>query len=955
MSYFYLSACHHASTGGVARIAAWRVHYGAASIPCVVELTPQAFAERWSKSTLSERSASQQHFLDLCRMLGQPTPVEADPEGNFYTFERYVKKTGGETGDKGFADVWYRDHFAWEYKGKHKDLAAAYNQLLLYREDLENPPLLVVSDMERYEMHTNFTGTVKKVYRFSNAELPEPENLKVLRALFEDPNSLRPARTVEGVTEEAARRFAQLADGLREQGVEPRRAAHFLNKLLFCLFAEDIGLLPKGLFTKVAERTQRNPGRFSQYIGDLFDAMATGGDFLLEDIPHFDGGLFSDRDVVPLIQHELEVLTEAARLDWGSVEPAIFGTLFERSMDPSQRARLGAHYTSHEDILAVVEPVLMAPLRREWEQVREKAEAEAEKARAFSGGAATQALRRAESLLYGFAEKLRGVRVLDPTCGSGNFLYVSLKELLDLEKEVSAFAGKVGLTPFFPGVRPEQLYGIETSPYAHELAQVAIWIGYLQWMVENGFGTRQEPILGPMTNILKIDALIAREDGQLREPEWPEADVIVGNPPFLGGKRLRTELEDGYVDDLFALYRDRVPREADLVCYWFERAREQIELGKAKRAGLLATNSIRGGANRHVLQRIKESGNIFFAESDRPWIQDGAAVRVSMVGFDDGTEEERVLDGTPVATINADLTGALDLTQARQLPENLGIAFMGDTKGGPFDIPPEVARQMLAATGNPNGRPNSDVVRPWVNGLDVTRRSRDMYIIDFGTEMSLEEAALYEVPFEYVNEHVRPKREKSRTTRSEWWLHERPRVEMRRALARLPRFLGTPRVAKHRLFVWFDGATLPDSQIIAFALSDDYSFGVLHSRAHELWALRMGTSLEDRPRYTPTTCFETFPFPEPTGEQRAEISEVARRLDELRRNWLNPEGISETELKKRALTKLYNARPTWLANAHERLDRAVFAAYGWTFDLPDEEILKNLLALNMERSKRRAE
>ena len=275
---------------------------------------------------------------------------------------------------------------------------------------------------------------------------------------------------------------------------------------------------------------------------------------------------------------------------------------------------------------------------------------------------------------------------------------------------------------------------------------------------------------------------------------------------------------------------------------------------------------------------------------------------------------------------------------------------MGDTKGGPFDIPGDLARRMLAAKGNPNGRPNSDVVRPWANGLDITRRPRDVWIVDFGTGMSLEDAALYEAPFEYVNEHVRPKREASRSTRAEWWLHERPRVDMRHALDGVQRFLGTPTVAKHRLFVWLDGTTVPDHQIIAFALADDYFFGVLHSKAHELWALRMGTSLEDRPRYTPTTCFDTFPFPEPTDEQRAEIAEEARRLDGLRRNWLDPEGASDAELKKRTLTNLYNLRPTWLANAHARLDAAVFAAYGWPQDVADEEILKNLLALNLERS-----
>ncbi len=348
----------------------------------------------------------------------------------------------------------------------------------------------------------------------------------------------------------------------------------------------------------------------------------------MEDIKHFNGGLFEDAEALPLEAEELRVLIEAARLDWQSVEPAIFGTLFERSLDPAQRAKLGAHYTSREDILTVLEPVLMAPLRREWDDVKAQAQTEAERAAAESGRKAVNAYRRAEELLSGFAERLRKVNVLDPACGSGNFLYVSLNELLDLEKEVSTFAGTIGLTPFFPGVSPDQLYGIETSPYAHELAQVVVWIGYLQWSIENGFGTPPEPILGPMTNIVEMDAILDRQDGQLQEPEWPEADVIVGNPPFLGGSNVRGELGDEYVTDLWKLYESRVPAGADLVCYWFERSREQIEAGKAKRAGLLATNSIRGGSNRRVLERIKQTGDIFFGESDRPWILNGAAVRV---------------------------------------------------------------------------------------------------------------------------------------------------------------------------------------------------------------------------------------------------------------------------------------------------------------------------------------
>ena len=579
-------------------------------------LTPQEFANRWSKSGLSERSGSQQHFLDLCRMLGHKTPVEADPEGDFFTFEKGVTKTGtGSTGDgkdgkggagKGFADVFYRDRFALEYKGKHKDLAAAYDQLLKYREDLENPPLLVVCDMDRFEIHTNFTRSAKKVYSFSNAELPEPENLKILRALFEDPDSLRPERTPEGVTEEAAAKFATLADGLRARGVDPERAAHFLNKLLFCLFAEDVEILPRGLFSRVAERTRNDPERFAQYAGDLFSSMSEGGDFLLEDIRHFNGGLFADAEVVPLEPKEIKLLAEAGRLDWGSVEPAIFGTLFERSLDPSQRAQLGAHYTSRADILEIVEPVLMAPLRRKWEQVQGEVQEVSEKMHPTDRAPRNRSLRRMNEKIVGFLEELRSVRVLDPACGSGNFLYVSLKRLLELEKEVATFSEKMGTGHFFPEVSPEQLHGIETSTYAHELAQVSIWIGYLQWLVDNGFGARREPVLGPMTNILEMDAILGQgENGELHEPEWPEADVIVGNPPFLGSRRMRPVLGDEYCDALKQIYTGRLDGLPDLICYWFEQARGEIDAGRTDRAGLIATNSIRGGSNRQVLQRIK--------------------------------------------------------------------------------------------------------------------------------------------------------------------------------------------------------------------------------------------------------------------------------------------------------------------------------------------------------------
>lgn len=447
------------------------------------------------------------------------------------------------------------------------------------------------------------------------------------------------------------------------------------------------------------------------------------------------------------------------------------------------------------------------------------------------------------------------------------------------------------------------------------------------------------------------------EPRAVSEPQWDAADVIVGNPPFLGSFKLRSELGDEYVEALFKLYSDRLP-VSDLCCYWFEKARAMIVEGKVKRVGLLATQAIRGGANRTVLERIKQGGNIFWAQSDRKWIQDGVAVHVSMIGFDNGVEKSCFLDNYPVKNINPDLTSLSDLTQAHALQENLMICFRPDEKGGPFDIDASTARNMLSAPLNPNRRSNSDVVRPYVNGRDITQRSENKWVIDFGDAMSKEEAALYELPFEYVKRVVKPVRDKSRNAREKeiWWIHRRPAPDMRKAVKNLSRYVVTPRVTKHRLFVWLDSKTIPDSATYAFAREDDYFFGVLHSKVHELWARATGTQLREAEsgfRYTPTSTFETFPFPRPNAKQKEAIALAAKELNEKREHWLNPykdepSAIHE-DLKKRTLTNLYNEMPTWLQLAHEKLDHAVLDAYGWAHDISDDDILAKLLAENLKR------
>ena len=932
-------------------------------------LSPQEFVTRWKQMALTERASSQSHFIDLCRLLGQPTPTEADPTGDTYAFERGVTKSSGKsTGRQGWADVWKRGYFAWEYKGKHGNLTKAYEQLQQYREALENPPLLVVCDLSTIEIHTNFTNTVKQITRLSLEDLLDPHKLDILRRVFSDPEALRVnAATTAEVTEKAASEFAKLGEVLRRRGADPTQAAHFLIRLLFCLFAEDIGLLPPNLFSRLVENSKSRPyAVFEQRLGQLFAAMRTGGSFGSDDILYFNGGLFDDDRVLDLGSDGLEILNRASKLDWSAIEPAILGTLFERTLDPAKRAQLGAHYTSRADILLIVEPVLMSPLRRKWqEEIQPKARELANRRdSATSAAQRTRFSNELASLLPGFADEVAQVQVLDPACGSGNFLYVALKQLLDLQKEVVIFGAEMGLSRFFPSVSPQQLHGIEVNEYAHELAQCTIWIGYIQWLRDNGFGQPDEPILKPIKSIVNMDAVLAFDEaGKPREPEWPKADIIIGNPPFLGDKKMRTELGNKYVEDLRGLYGSRIPGQSDLVCYRFEKARALIETKKVQRTGLIATQGIRGGANRTVLERIKQVGDIFFAYSDRNWILDGANVHVSLVGFDGGKENYKTLNGQEATFINSDLTSKADISSAARLEENAGLSFIGTQRTGPFDLSEQQAQQMLSATGNPNGRSNSDVIKPWINALDVTKRPRNMWIIDFGINMSVGEASEYEAPFEYVKVNVKPVRAEvhRKNHREKWWLFGETRPGMRKTITNLTRFIVVPMVSKYKVFVWIPKKIIPENLLVVIARDDDYFFGVLHSKVHELWARGQGTQLreaESGTRYTPTTTFETFPFPwppgkEPQGDAKVEaIGEAARELDRKRDNWLNPPDATEAELKKRTLTNLYNQRPTWLDLAHRKLDKAVLEAYGWPQDLSDEQILERLLALNLERASR---
>ena len=960
-------------------------------------MTPERFIALWQNNPLSERAGAQGHFDDLCDLLGVDKP--RDP--GHYCFERGAgKASGGE----GWADVWKRGHFGWENKRPGRDLRAALKQLTDYSLELENPPLLVVCDRERIEIHTAFTGYPDEPRTILIADLGQPEHLQTLRWIFTEPEKLRPVKSLAAITEEAAGQFGAVAETMRKRGLESQPVAHFLIQCLFCMFAEDEGLLPRGIFTGLLAKAAADPVRASNRLAALFGAMQSGGDYGDDTIAWFNGGLFATIAVPPLERADLAALQHAADMDWRNIDPSIFGTLFERGLNPAKRSQLGAHYTDPATIMRLIDPVIVRPLTAEWQAAKAAIVALLAKSKKQND----KAHKDASALFHTHLERLRNYRVLDAACGSGNFLYLALKSLKDLERRANTEAEALGLQRQVSiEVSPANVLGIELDAYAAELARVTVWIGEIQWMLRNGYPVSAQPILRPLDTIEHRDALIrVGADGTASEAEWPSCDAIVGNPPFLGGSKKRGELGDAYFDALANVFADGVPAGADLVCYWFEKARAQIAASKCSATGLVATNSIRGGANRKVLEHIVESSEIFEAWSDEGWINEGAAVRVSLVCFGTGAPGKQ-LDGGIVGRINSDLTAdGSDLTLACVLPENEGAWAYGSQEKGNFSLLPDEARRMLSLP-NPNGRPNSDVIKRAINARQLVQRREDDWVVDFGLDMSLENAALFEAPFALVQTQVAPARlagnDKSQAKR--WWLHARPSPKYRAALAKLPRVIATPCVSKHRVFVFLDRNEMADHRLAIITRADDVTFGILHSRFHELWSLRLCSWLGvgNDPAYTPTTTFETFPFPEHmtprdtapvipanAGIQAAEvertaahwtpasagvtaqaIAAAAQRLNQLRENWLNPpewtERIPEVvagyperivakpgfeaELKKRTLTNLYNARPAWLDNAHKTLDAAVAAAYGWadyTPAMPDEEILRRLLALNLE-------
>ncbi len=1029
-------------------------------------MTPQTFINKWGPSGpafhLNEEQGAQSHFLDLCELLGVPKPGSHDG----YVFEKKALVLGEA---RGYADVFKRGAFAWENKAPGKNLDAALKQLLNYSSALANPPLLVVCDRLSIRVQSQFTGHPSETFTVLLPELAQPEKLALLRRIWLDPESFRPKVTSRDITEVAAKSFATLADSLRRRGPAPAQdpegfqthaddVAHFLTQCLFCFFAEDVGLLPQRMFDGLVNNRRLTSDKLTSGMSNLFNVMRDGGMYGNDDIPWFNGGLFKTVNVPQLNVLDVTELRNAAALNWSAIDVSIFGTLFERGLDPSKRSQLGAHYTDPATIMRIIEPVLQRPLLQIWELVEQEIQGLMAKSRKKDDAA----YKKARIQFTDWLLRLQNFRVLDPACGSGNFLFLGLKALKDIEHQSHLAAAALGLDREADLVTgPHNMLGIELNEYAAELARVTVWIGEIQWRLAKGYDFKTNPVLEPLDNIECCDALLTwlpvslpplpgekndrlppplGEGGgggsprpQAIEATWPKASIVIGNPPFLGDKKMRAELGGDYTETLRSVYKGRVPGGADLVTYWFEKARKAIETQGLGAAGLVATQSVRAGANRKVLARVCEMTRIFEAWSDMPWVNDGAAVRVSLICFGWGGNGV-ILDGHHVLRIPADLggVGQTDLTTAVPMSENAGVAFQGPVKVGAFDISGEQARKWLRLP-NVNRKSNALVLRPWANGQDLARRSSDKWIVDFGAVMQEREASEFESPFAHVSLVVKPQRaaQNDQNRKRYWWRHGRSGEDYRAAVTDLARYVATPRVAKHRYFVWLSSQVWPDSRLYAIARADDATFGILSSRIHEAWSLENASmhGVGNDPTYNAKSCFETFPFPPglspaDTASQRTEavpgsqsphpsplpegegtkpagegansalipadlpapvrtaaipIAQAAHRLNTLRENWLNPPewtqrtpevvplGLTtspypdrivakpghEQDLAQRTLTKLYNQRPAWLSAAHQALDEAVATAYGWAdyrADMPDEEILKRLLALNLQRA-----
>ena len=1026
---------------------------------------PDSFINRWQGVAASELSTSQSFLIALCELLDLPRP-HPTPEQD-YMFERPITFSHGDgSTSAGRIDLYRRGAFILEAKkvrlGAHtrgfdEALLHARTQAERYARALPasegRPPFVVVVDVgQRIELYSEFSrsgGTYvpypdPRSHRIALEDLRRPEVRERLRKVWLDPLSLDPSRESARVTRDIADRLARLARSLEQAGHPAEAVAQFLMRCLFTMFAEDVRLLPEHAFRDLLARHREQPDIAMRMVAQLWRDMDAGGfsPVLAREVLRFNGKLFKQPDVLPLDAPQLDLLIEAARADWRHVEPAIFGTLLERALSPKDRHKLGAHYTPRAYVERLVLPTVIEPLRLEWSN------AQAAAGTLASVGKTDEAVAE----LLRFHHRLCTVRVLDPACGSGNFLYVTLEHLKRLEGEVLNALDELGHRQTglaLDGTRadarggetvdPHNLLGIELNPRAAAIAEVVLWIGYLQWH----FRTRGDvnppvPVIRDFQNIENRDAVLAydrveyvtdehgvpvsRWDGETmkvspvtgekvpdetarkpleryinpRKATWPDADFVVGNPPFIGNKRMRAALGDGYVEALRGAWAD-VPESADFVMYWWHYAAQLTRQGALERFGFITTNSIRQSFNRRVIEPHladkKQPLSLVFAIPDHPWVDtaDGAAVRIAMTvascrdrsGQSLAIATERAMDDGEISCeflvtrgrVYSDLRASVALVDAVPLAANMGLAFTGMYPlGQGFVVLPE---DESAATGSDHDVDN--VLKPFVIARDLTQKSRAAKVIDFHPRTVVEVRAEYPSLYQWVLNRVKPERDQNNDSaiREKWWLHARPRPELRAAISDLSRFILVPRTAKWFTFQFADVHTVPDSSVVALALDDPSHLGVLSSAVHLVWAVASGGRLGvgNDTRYQHQRTFNPFPFPDlhaadkfggpityaledgngPPGEFSTigeypsdRIRNLAEQLDAHRkRQQAAHPGLTLTGMYN-VLEKLRSGEPltpkerviheqglvSVLRQLHDELDEAVLHAYGWGDLLP---------------------
>ncbi|MBD1884272.1 class I SAM-dependent DNA methyltransferase [Microcoleus vaginatus] len=987
----------------------------------------ETFIKRWAGSSGNERANYQLFFAEMCDALGVDRPFDKGRIPNDpYCFDKDVKifhPSGKVT--PGFIDFYKAEHFLIEAKqggttsnkGTAKrgtntylrEMEKAFVQAIAYTRSLSSkPPFLLTCDIgDHFELWMGFTGDYGGYgarREIALMELQKADVFDLFVDIFSNPQQRNPEKIAARVTREVAADLAELAKRM-EANVDPQQVAQFLMRCIFTMFAEDVGLLKEHLFTQALEtRWILNPKTFKPEVEALWEAMNEGTSFGFHGkLLRFNGGLFAESQAFALTKAQLEVLLQAAKRDWCNVEPAIFGTLLERALDSRERSKLGAHYTPRSYVERLVKPVVMEPLGDRWIAVQ------AEVKQLLNAGESEPTAnqrKKARSVLEAFLTELQGVKILDPACGSGNFLYVTLDLLKGLESEVlrrlEDVTGAAQLRLDIAQVNPSQFLGIEINPRAAAIADLVIWIGYLQWHFRR-FGDIPpiEPVLREYNNIECRDAVLAYDGmepdvdaaGKVRtrwggrtikspvtgedipDPtnqvtiyrylnpraaEWQEADYIVSNPPFIGNARMREMLGDGYAETLRKVYKD-VPDTVDFVMYWWHKAAEITRSGKNRRFGLITTNSIRQVKQRKVIdfhESQKKPMCLFFVIPDHPWTDGGAAVRISMTAAElnnpqiiqsaklgsviseiDAENPEEIAEKIAIrinffAKVFSDLRAENNLTKANELKSNENLCCPGmKLHGMGFCLTEEESEKI-----------ESEVVHPYLNGRDILQTSRNMKVIDLYGLSEQEVSQKYPQAYQWIIERVKPERAQNNRAvyRENWWVYGEPRARFRPALRNLSRYIATVETAKHRIFVFLNRDVLPDNMLIAIALDDAYFLGVLSSRVHVTWSLAAGGTLEDRPRYNKTRCFDPFPFPTPTDTQKQTIRELGERLDSHRKRVQATRPEVTITAMYNLLEKLRQGEPlddkdkafnqkalvSTLKQIHDELDAAVFAAYG---------------------------